>query len=92
MGSLEDYSVPHESEKLFREGVLGNPLIGKSLLAGIEKFADKVKYIGSDKPSLPINWRFAESISALKGLEATVLNALLVKKYEVEPQEVVINT
>lgn len=92
MGSLENYSVPRESEKLFREGVIGNPLIEKSLPAGIGKFADKVKYIGSDKPSIPINWRFAESISALKGVEATVLNALLVKKYSVEPQEVVINT
>ncbi|KUJ08286.1 alpha-methylacyl-CoA racemase [Mollisia scopiformis] len=90
--SGQSYSVPRESEKLFREGVLRNPLIAKSLPAGIEKFADKVKYVGSEKPSIPINWRFAESTSALKGLEATVLNALLVKKYGIEPQEVVINT
>jgi hypothetical protein len=41
---------------------------------------------------MPINWRFAESISALKGLEATILNVLLARKYGIEPQEVVINT
>jgi hypothetical protein len=92
MSNLEAYSVPVESQKLFREGILENPLIKKCLPAGVEKYSDKVKYVGSEKPSIPINWRFAESISALKGLEATLLNALLVKKYGVEAQEVVIST
>lgn len=92
MSDFESYSIPLESQKLFQEGILLNPLIKKSLPAEVEKYADKVKYTGSEKPSIPINWRFAESVSALKGLEATLLNVLLVKKYGIEAQEVVINT
>ncbi len=30
---------------------------------------NKVKFVGSDAPSIPINWRFAESVASLKGLE-----------------------
>ncbi|KAL4747564.1 hypothetical protein BDW72DRAFT_196639 [Aspergillus terricola var. indicus] len=41
---------------------------------------------------IPINWRFAESISALKGLEALWLNALIKAKYGHAPVEVDINT
>lgn len=93
MGSLSaKYSVPQESRKLLDEGILQNPLIAKSIPADAQKYAAKVRYVGSDAPSIPINWRFAESISSLKGLEATMLNILLAKKYGVDPQEVVINT
>ncbi|CZR63570.1 related to acyl-CoA transferases/carnitine dehydratase [Phialocephala subalpina] len=64
MGSLElkdgltpeTYSVPCQSKKLFREGIINNPLIAKSLPSGAERYAGKVKYVGSDKPSIPINW------------------------------------
>ena len=93
MGSLQEiYSVPQQARKLLDEGILGNPLIAKNIPAEAVEYGAKVKYIGSDAPSIPINWRFAESISSLKGLEATMLNVLLVKKYGIEPQEVVINT
>ena len=99
MGSLETqglspetYSIPQQTQQLFEDGILRNPLISKSLPPEALKCADKVKYVGSSAPSIPINWRFAESISSLKGLEATMLNVLLVKRYNVEPQEVVINT
>lgn len=88
----EKYSIPHEAQKLFTEGILKNPLISKSLPLEALDYGAKVKYVGSDAPSIPINWRFAESISSLKGLEATLLNVLLSRKYGVEPQEVVINT
>ncbi|KAF1349427.1 hypothetical protein EJ07DRAFT_159778 [Lizonia empirigonia] len=54
--------------------------------------AAKVRFEGTDKPSIPISWRFAESISALKGLEAAMTNVLLQRKYGLEPQEAVINT
>jgi len=84
-GSVHSYSVPAESTKVFQEGMLKNPLIAKSLPTGFESYGEKVKFVGSDFPSVPINWRFAESISALKGLEAVFLNALLVKKYGVAP-------
>jgi hypothetical protein len=88
----ESYSVPFQSQKLFDEGIMQNPLISKAIPSEAQKYAAKVRYVGSDAPSMPINWRFAESISALKGLEATILNVLLARKYGIEPQEVVINT
>lgn len=86
------YSIPNETEKIFRDGILKNPLVAPTLPEGIEKCAKVVRFDGTDKPSLPINWRFAESISSLKGLEAAMVNVLLKKKYNVEPQEAVINT
>jgi hypothetical protein len=88
----ETYSVPFQAQKLFEEGIIQNPLISKVIPAEAQKYAAKVRYVGSGAPSIPINWRFAESISALKGLEATILNVLLARKYGIEPQEVVINT
>jgi len=84
-GSVETYSVPAEATKVFQEGIVKNKLISKSLPAGFESYAEKVKFVGSDFPSVPINWRFAESISALKGLEGVFLNALLEKKYGKAP-------
>ncbi|KAK7956000.1 CoA-transferase family III domain-containing protein [Apiospora aurea] len=82
-----------EAESLFRKGVLGNPLIEKNLPAGAVKASNTIRFEGSDEPSLPINWRFAESIAALKANEATVINILLQRKYGLEkPAGVVINT
>jgi hypothetical protein len=43
-------------------------------------------------PKIAIPSRFAESISSLKGLEATLLNVLLVRKDGMKPQEIEINT
>lgn len=90
--SVEDYSVPKEAENIFKNGILNNPLISKDLPAEFERYAEKVKFTGSDFPSIPINWRFAESISALKGLEAVFLEALLDKKYNIPPQDIEIDT
>lgn len=86
------YSVPSETQKLFNEGIIGNPLISKCLPDEAKEFAAKVSFVGSDSPSIPINWRFAESIASLKALEATTLNVLLQRKYGAEPQDVTINT
>jgi hypothetical protein len=88
----ETYSIPFQSRKLFDGGIIQNPSISKNLPAEAQKFSAKVRFVGSDSPSIPINWQFAESISALKGLEATILNVLLASKYGIEPQDVVINT
>jgi hypothetical protein len=98
MGSIQNvvtpktYSVPEQTRKLLDEGILHNPLISKSLPPEAVEYGAKVKYVGSNLPSIPINWRFAESIASLKGLEATMLNVLLARKYGIEPQDVVINT
>jgi len=88
----DSYSVPNEASKVFKSGILQNPLIASNLPKDFESYAQKIYFQGSAFPSIPINWRFAESISALKGLEALFVNALLVKKYNLEPQEVVIDT
>lgn len=89
---LKPYSVPHEAKQLLIEGVVRNPLFSKDLPAEAEEMASKIAYSGTDAPSIPINWRFAESVSALKGLEAIMVMALLKRKYGVEVKEIAINT
>jgi hypothetical protein len=89
---LDEYSVPRETQKILHDGILNNTLIAQTLPEEIGECAQRVEFVGSDKPSIPINWRFAESISALKGLEASMINVLLRRKYSVEPQKAVINT
>ncbi|KAL3417210.1 hypothetical protein PVAG01_11210 [Phlyctema vagabunda] len=88
----DSYSVPVEARKVLDEGILRNPLVAKYLPSDVSKYAQRIRYTGRDEPSIPINWRFAESIAALKGLEATALNILLKKKYDIEPEEVIIDT
>lgn len=93
MGSQgPSYSVPAETAALFHEGILKNPKIGPDLPSEVAICASKIKFIGSDAPSIPINWRFAESISSLKALEGTLLNVLLVRKYGLPPQQITIDT
>lgn len=89
---LEGYSVPKATHQIFEDGILNNPLIAPHLPKEIQECAETVQFVGNDKPSIPINWRFAESISALKGLEAAMINVLLKRKYGMEPQKAVINT
>jgi len=91
MGYETDYSVPRETKALFENGILRNPL-HKDLPPELASLAKCVNFEGSVKPSVPINWRFAESISALKAFEATMLNHLVSSKYNVEPSNVTINT
>jgi hypothetical protein len=86
------YSIPKETETVFHDGILNNKLIASTLPNEIAECAKTIRFEGSDKPTLPINWRFAESISALKGLEAAMVNVLLKRKYGMGPQEAVINT
>jgi len=86
------YSVPQQAEKVFQQGILENPLISKELPTDFISSAAKVKFQGSDFPSIPINWRFAESISALLAFEGAFINQLLNKKYELEPQDIIIDT
>jgi hypothetical protein len=86
------YSVPDEAKQLFRQGILNNPLIKSSLPAGWEKHADKIHFDGTSKPAIPINWRFAESVSALKAYEALLVNAVLEHRYGAKPVDININT
>lgn len=91
-GKAVSYSIPKKARQVFEDGLLNNSLISSTLPKEVKECAKSVRFEGSDKPSIPINWRFAESISALKGLEATMVNVLLKKKYGLPPQEAVINT
>ena len=91
MSSTSAYSVPRESKKLFIEGILKNPLI-QGLPTELIDSAQLIHFEGNDLPSIPINWRWAESIAALKAFEATMLNHLSTRKYSIHPVEVTINT
>jgi hypothetical protein len=92
MGSIgENYSVPREAQNLFEEEILKNPLI-PSLPSEISDAAKLVHITGNASPSIPINWRFAESVSALKAFEASMLNVLRAKKYGAKFSEVNIDT
>lgn len=86
------YSVPAETSKVFKEGILSNPLISKYLPPEINQACAYISFTGSETPSLPVNWRFAEAVASLKALEATLVNILLKRKYGLEFQPVSINT
>lgn len=93
MGSITpaEYSIPREAGDVFHRGILENPLL-PDLPSGLKDMSKLVRFEGSALPSIPINWRLAESISALKAFEATMVNCILQHKYGVEPVEVTINT
>jgi hypothetical protein len=86
------YSIPLETRHLFHQCILDNPLVAPTLPGEIEERAITVRFEGTSESSIPINWRLAESVSALKGLEAAMINVLLKRKFGLEPQEAVINT
>lgn len=91
MGSADRYSVPSEAKHVFESGILRDPLMG-TLPKELEALSKHVRFEGSPQPLIPINWRFAESISAIKAFEASMLNHLLCQKYKIDPVEIVINT
>lgn len=88
----DEYAVPKETTKVFTNALLSNPLIAKDLPSNIAEAASHVSFTGSESPSLPIPYRFAEAVSSLKALEASLLNVLINRKYGVPMQDVTINT
>lgn len=93
MGSVgeQTYSVTSEARKIIDAEILNNPLVPE-LPSEIHEAAKHIKYTGNDAPSIPIPWRFAESVSALKGFEAAMLNVLRSKKYGAAFDDVTIDT
>ncbi|KAK5168145.1 uncharacterized protein LTR77_006713 [Saxophila tyrrhenica] len=93
MGSIGEtkYSVTAEAKKVLQDEILDNSLI-PALPESIKEAAKLVHFSGNDTPSIPINWRFAESAAAMKAFEASMLNVLRSKKYGVEMADVNINT
>jgi hypothetical protein len=89
--ATQSYSVPEESQNLLFDALVNNPL-HSSTPAEIGEAAKHVSFSGKAFPSIPVNWRFAESISALKGFQGAMLNVLLKKKYSLDYQRIDINT
>lgn len=89
---MTPYSVPAEAQQLLLRGIFENPLITPYLPAEVAEAKGKISFRGSDEPSIPVNWRFAESISALKGLEGALLNVLLKRRYGVDMVDIEIDT
>ena len=92
VNGMQKYSVIDESYKVLQNGILNNPLVSRLLPPEAQEYAHKIRFVGTHAPSIPVNWRFAESAAALKALEGIMMNALLQAKYGLEPQEVVIDT
>lgn len=92
IGVTKQYSVPSEARTVLREGILQNPKIASLLPAGTADFVDRITFTGNDAPSIPINWRFAESAAALKGLEACMVAQLVKRKYNIDISSASINT
>lgn len=90
--SSQYYSVPSNSRRVFEDGILNNPLIRKYLPSEALAFSSKITFSGDNEPSIPVNWRFAESASALKALEACLVAALMKKKSGVDIGGATINT
>ncbi|ESK89133.1 CAIB/BAIF family enzyme [Moniliophthora roreri MCA 2997] len=88
---MPTYSVPTEAFNLLKDRLIESPFHA-SIPPEIHKIYHLVEYQGSDEPSVPVNWRLAESISALKGFQACMVNVLLMRKYGIPPQKVIINT
>ncbi|KAF5318622.1 hypothetical protein D9619_010978 [Psilocybe cf. subviscida] len=88
---MDDYSVPLEARKVLLDGIINNPL-HSSCPAELKEAAESIEYVGHDKPTIPVNWRFAESISAIKGFYGSMLNVLMKKKYDIDYQKIVIDT
>lgn len=93
MGSVGEtsYSVPKEAQKVFEKEILNNSRI-PALPKEIKEAGKLVHFSGNELPSIPINWRFAESVSAMKAFEASMLNVLRARKYGAKMAEVEINT
>lgn len=51
----EFYSVPHATYQVLEKELLKNPLVASTLPEKIGEYASKVRFIGTDKPSMPIN-------------------------------------
>lgn len=91
MSLLDTYSIQREAQTVLWEGTLLNPR-HTSLPDGIQDAARKIAFSGSKLPSIPVNWRFAESVSALKAFEGAMLSVLLHNKYGIPHQNIHINT
>ena len=88
---IQDYSITKEALSLLENGIIKNQS-QRDLSSEVAEAAKQVKFEGSALPSIAINWRFAESMAALKGFEAAMINVLLKKRYNQDFLPITINT
>ncbi|KAJ6003154.1 hypothetical protein N7451_005701 [Penicillium sp. IBT 35674x] len=90
--SSGSYSVPSNARQVFEKEILKNAWIRQYLPSEAFKFSTRVTFSGDNDPSIPVNWRFAESAAALKALEAALIAALVEKKCNISVEGATINT
>lgn len=86
-----NYSIPNEAREILQRGIINNAK-QKNLPKEIATCSESVSFEGNELPSIAINWKFAESMAALKAFEAAMINVLLGRKYDQSPLAAVINT
>lgn len=72
--------------------MLANPSITKVLVQDAGTFTTPTEFVGPDEPSVLVNSRFAESVAALKALEAIYIDTLLHGKSEPPSARSIIDT
>lgn len=90
--SASTYSVPSGARQVFEQGIISNARITKFLPPEVTDFSRQITFSGDSEPSIPVNWRFAESAAALKALEATLIAALMKRKCNLPFEGATINT
>lgn len=86
----EAYSVPEECRALLDREIKRK--LSTKFSAESHASIEHITFEGSANPSIPINWRLAESVATLKGLEAVLINIFIGRKYNEGPKDVHINT
>ncbi|KAI9306524.1 putative L-carnitine dehydratase [Cunninghamella echinulata] len=88
---MNKYNLQEECMNLFHSSIIDNDKVTYS--SDLKQLAStKLRFEGSQQPGIPINWRFAESISVLKAFEGLSILDLVQKKYNTTIDNITINT
>ncbi|KAI9307505.1 putative L-carnitine dehydratase [Cunninghamella echinulata] len=88
---MNKYNLQEECMNLFHSSIINNDKVTYS--SDLKQLAStKLRFEGSQQPGIPINWRFAESISVLKAFEGLSILDLVQKKYNTTIDNITINT
>lgn len=86
------YAVSSNARQVFEQGILENEQIKRYLPPDSWELSRRITFNGDTEPSIPINWRFAESAAALTALEATLIASLMKRKCNIHFKGATINT
>ncbi|KAI9307182.1 putative L-carnitine dehydratase [Cunninghamella echinulata] len=88
---MNNFNLQEECTKLFHSSIINNDKV--KYTSDLKQLAStKLRFEGTQKPGIPINWRYAESISVLKAFEGLSLLDLVEKKYNTTIDHITINT